>query len=165
MSCPICFRPAPHCTCPATLEAHVLPASPEGLRNIRVGIAVFIKNSKAEYLLGLRKDTDEWGVPGGHLETGETLEEGIAREAREETGLEVSNIQKLTFYKGYRPDKEFDYVTLYFTAETDSMLFTINDEHHLLKWCNIWNLPQPLFASMEEAVPFLQKELNKPGGR
>lgn len=30
-----------------------------------------------------------WSLPGGALETGERLEEGIRREVREETGLEV----------------------------------------------------------------------------
>jgi 8-oxo-dGTP diphosphatase len=31
----------------------------------------------------------EWSIPGGLLETGETLEEGVARELLEETGLQV----------------------------------------------------------------------------
>jgi 8-oxo-dGTP diphosphatase len=31
----------------------------------------------------------EWSIPGGSLELGETLEEGVARELLEETGLEV----------------------------------------------------------------------------
>jgi 8-oxo-dGTP diphosphatase len=32
----------------------------------------------------------EWSIPGGMLELGETLEQGVARELAEETGLEVN---------------------------------------------------------------------------
>jgi 8-oxo-dGTP diphosphatase len=35
----------------------------------------------------------EWSLPGGALELGETLEEGVRREVREETGLEVEAVE------------------------------------------------------------------------
>ena len=37
----------------------------------------------------------EWSIPGGTLELGETLEEGLRRELKEETGLEVEPLQLL----------------------------------------------------------------------
>jgi ADP-ribose pyrophosphatase YjhB (NUDIX family) len=42
-------------------------------------------------LLVLRQTTGdrEWSLPGGHLMAGETLAEGVRREIREETGLDV----------------------------------------------------------------------------
>ena len=37
----------------------------------------------------------EWSIPGGVLEVGETLREGVIREAREETGLTVEPLELL----------------------------------------------------------------------
>jgi 8-oxo-dGTP diphosphatase len=40
----------------------------------------------------------EWSIPGGVLELGETLRTGVAREAKEETGLDVAPIEVLEVY-------------------------------------------------------------------
>jgi ADP-ribose pyrophosphatase YjhB (NUDIX family) len=42
------------------------------------------------------KDGREWSLPGGRLEHGETIAEGMAREIKEETGLEV-RVKKLLY--------------------------------------------------------------------
>jgi mutator protein MutT len=39
-----------------------------------------------------------WSIPGGTVELGETLEEALAREMEEETGLEVEPIELLTVF-------------------------------------------------------------------
>ena len=40
----------------------------------------------------------EWSIPGGTLELGETLEEGVARELLEETGLTVRVIELIEVF-------------------------------------------------------------------
>jgi len=40
-----------------------------------------------------------WSLPGGLLETGETLEEGVARETLEETGLVVKPVEFFGIYQ------------------------------------------------------------------
>jgi ADP-ribose pyrophosphatase YjhB (NUDIX family) len=60
-----------------------------------VGVGgVVIRHDRA---LLVRRDTEpargEWTIPGGLLETGETLAEGVVRELREETGVTVRVVE------------------------------------------------------------------------
>ena len=41
----------------------------------------------------------EWSIPGGTLELGETLAEGVARELREETGVEVHVLGQIEVFE------------------------------------------------------------------
>jgi ADP-ribose pyrophosphatase YjhB (NUDIX family) len=47
-----------------------------------------------------------WSLPGGLVETGETLEEAVRREAREETGLEIEPIAMFEIFERIMPDAE-----------------------------------------------------------
>ena len=53
------------------------------------GAAAIIVNDKGQILLQNRSDRDEWGLPGGCQELGETFEDVIIREVKEETNLDV----------------------------------------------------------------------------
>jgi mutator protein MutT len=47
-----------------------------------------------------------WSLPGGILETGEKLEDGIRREVREETGLEIEPASFFEIFERIMPDPE-----------------------------------------------------------
>jgi 8-oxo-dGTP diphosphatase len=84
------------------------------------------------FLLGQRIGSlgaSTWGLPGGHLEHGESFEECAAREVAEETGLEVEKLRFLTathdFFAAQSrsddgPEKQQEkgqyYVTIFMTA-------------------------------------------------
>jgi 8-oxo-dGTP diphosphatase len=77
-----------------------MPSSREYPERPVVGVGgVVIENGRAllirrgrEPLLG------EWSIPGGSLELGETLEEGVARELLEETGLKVRVLELIEVF-------------------------------------------------------------------
>jgi 8-oxo-dGTP diphosphatase len=48
----------------------------------------------------------QWSIPGGMLETGETIAEGVARELREETGLDVRVLELIEVFERIFPDAE-----------------------------------------------------------
>jgi 8-oxo-dGTP diphosphatase len=90
--------------------------------NVRVGVGAFIlKSSKdvndnPQFLVGKRLNSHGAGslaLPGGHLEFGETLEECSVREVKEETGLNVLNVQFLTATNDYMPQDNKHYVTMF----------------------------------------------------
>lgn len=57
-----------------------------------------------------------WAIPGGFVEYGESLEAAAAREAREETGLEIELLELLYVYSDPARDPRHHTVTAVFTA-------------------------------------------------
>lgn len=69
----------------------------------RIGVFALIFD-EGRILLGHRHDIDWWNLPGGGMEAGETVDEALRREVREETGLEVEVEQLVGVYS--KPQKQ-----------------------------------------------------------
>lgn len=67
---------------------------------VKPAVAAVIFDQHNRILLGKRVDLDMWGLPIGHIEPGETVQQAIIREVKEETGLQV----KVTRYIGVYSD-------------------------------------------------------------
>jgi 8-oxo-dGTP diphosphatase len=70
--------------------------------------------------------TGEWSIPGGVLELGETVREGVAREALEETGLTVEPLELLGVFD--RVVRDLDERTLYHYVLVDFLCQRISGE-------------------------------------
>ena len=57
----------------------------------RVGLGIIIVNKEGNILIGKRKGShaQKYSIPGGHLDLGETFEQGAIREIKEETNLDI----------------------------------------------------------------------------
>lgn len=60
-----------------------------------------IEDSDGKILLVKRCDCGKWGVPGGLMNFGETIEQAAVREVKEETGLDAECVELLGMYTGY----------------------------------------------------------------
>ena len=56
------------------------------------GAAAVIVNEQGQILLQSRADRDKWGLPGGCQELGERFQDTIIREVKEETNLDINEI-------------------------------------------------------------------------
>ncbi|MFB8372926.1 NUDIX domain-containing protein [Paenibacillus taichungensis] len=59
-----------------------------------------IRDHTGRILLQKRSDYGDWGLPGGGMEPGESIEETMIREVKEETGLDVSSYELASIYTG-----------------------------------------------------------------
>jgi ADP-ribose pyrophosphatase YjhB (NUDIX family) len=61
-------------------------------RIIHPGARILVENKAGHFLFIHRTDNNQWGLPAGALEEGETIEDCIRREVTEETGLHLGNL-------------------------------------------------------------------------
>lgn len=66
----------------------------EYIFNVRM-TGVLIENNEILLVQQKLSDKRNWSLPGGRLERGETLSQGLIREMKEETGLDVEIIRML----------------------------------------------------------------------
>ena len=72
---------------------------------IRCG-AIIIKGGEILLIKRVKPDRTYWVFPGGGLEEGETIEEGLKREVYEETGLNVVSYEKCFSFHDFKTSKE-----------------------------------------------------------
>ena len=96
---------------------------------------------------------DYWALPGGRLDLGETVEQTVIREVKEETGLDVAVICKVGEYheQGVQGGVEYDYYPACFLVKIVGGEITKQEsEIEEIKLFSLSKLPEVL--AFEHAV-------------
>ena len=120
-----------------------------------LGAAVtVIADEEGRVLLAKRCDCGKWGLPGGLMEYGETLEQTAVREAKEETGLDVAVDALCGIYSGFISRRTGNQpITASFTAHIiGGELFCDHIETDELGWFGGDELPEIYSAQHEKML-------------
>ena len=110
-------------------KAYVSAAAQDGGQAAKfvsgVGVGVFVTDPKHPgcILLSRRKSSagaGTWALPGGHLEFGETFEQCAARETKEETGVDLTNIRVVCVNNAVDLPANYHYVVVFLRGEATS---------------------------------------------
>jgi 8-oxo-dGTP diphosphatase len=86
-------------------------------------VAAMIFNERGDVLLQKRKDVEKWCVISGHVEYGETVEQAILREIREEINVTAEVVRLIGVYSTpsfatyHYEDRSIQYVISYFEVK------------------------------------------------
>ncbi|MFJ5718257.1 NUDIX hydrolase [Neobacillus sp. NPDC093127] len=115
---------------------------------ISVGATILVVNERKELLFQHRSDTLDWGLPGGSMELGETLEEVASRELKEETGLVADRFELVGVFSGPRyyfrypnGDETYSIINLYRAIDISGKLEMNDGESLNLEYFSKDNLP------------------------
>jgi len=138
---------------------------------IKVGVGVLVLGKDNTFLLEKRKDCGLWGLLGGKVDVGESLEEAAIREVKEESGLDVK-IENMVGVYSHSKDRIIKYdiigdekhlIDVIFTASVFSGNLQISDESETLQYFNKENVPKDaeiIPPSRQPLFDFIKGKIN-----
>lgn len=118
-----------------------------------VSVVALVTNERGEILIldHFFRPRYSWGLPGGFIDRGESPEEGVRREIREEADLEMSHVRLL------QVRTVGTHIEILFRASAAGTAKVNSGEIRALGWFTLENLPE----MSEEQVHFLRNVLGK----
>jgi ADP-ribose pyrophosphatase YjhB (NUDIX family) len=102
-----------------------------------VSVSGIVTDDHGRVLLIRRRDNQRWEPPGGVLELGESIHDGLRREVREETGLDVEPVVLSGVYKNMNRA----IINLVFRCKITGGALATNDEATGFRWATESEVP------------------------
>lgn len=130
---------------------------------------VVIKDGK---ILLSKQFGDKYDLPGGGIDLGEKLEDGVIREIKEETGIDVANPKLLGFVESFFTDTHalneayhcylFYYACEYVGGELSTDGFDEWEKQYaeMAEWIEVDKIDSLKIASTVEYRPFVKKAMH-----
>ena len=128
----------------------------ENRSDFRVGVNVLVVRD-GKLLLGKRKNcygAGTWALPGGHLEQGEALATGAARELLEETGLRAERLEFANIVNNPPIIKKLHYIQIGFvvTDVVGEPEIKEPDRCEEWRWFDVSALPSDIFPNHQTQI-------------
>jgi ADP-ribose pyrophosphatase YjhB (NUDIX family) len=135
-------------------------------RNIN-GAGILLIDRHKKVLLQLRSDSNSWGIPGGCLNIGESLQDAAKREVYEETGLIVDDLQLFNVYSGDKqhwiyPDGNEVYIvnTVFISNSFHGIMKADEIESKEVRFFDINNMPEEIISTNIPIIEDLKNRIN-----
>ena len=130
-----------------------------------VGALIFNPEGKL-LLVRTHKFHNKYVVPGGHIEVGEKMTDALIREVKEETGLDIYDLEFI-FFQEFIQDEAFwekmHFIFFDFACKTDSSEVKLNNEAQSYKWATLDETQKlPIDSYTGNAIRELQKRRKNP---
>ncbi len=121
--------------------------------------AVILNSDNKVLICRSTKWNGKYVIPGGHIELGEKMEEALIREVKEETALEIYDIELLSlkesiYGKNFGDKRHFIFID--YLCRTDSVEVNLNHEFDSYQWISLAELDD---YDLENFVKGLLEEL------
>lgn len=129
-------------------------------------VILSLRDNTLAVVLGKRSDGKGWALPGGFIQKGESLDECVRRELKEETGIEVPYLQHYGNYSDPRRDPRGQIISVAYVAIHPSGKLKLHADTDVIDvgWFDVRDLPTLAFdhaTIVADGIKFAQSQIEE----